>query len=250
MSDVWAQASQNTHQNSTTAASTQNGNDGVVQAGPISNMDDPFLRRSEVPQSGGSGVTWDPRVPMEDLADRMVVIVPKTLNPNATDPFNKGKTREEWRADVVILDGEPFEFTYNARATDAQGNFIEKPGGGFEMTEKTFSVAEFPAKFRSQSIAQGQLVKALKSVADAGGLYFGVMRRVPFVADARKGKTIETVAQELATWRQQIMAGKTLEKPNYTWNLDDRPEVLTQERMNLAAAWWETEKAARLAEGN
>lgn len=233
-----AQAQRDSHSNTAS---------GVVTAGAVQDMANPFRKKSEVVSAGGGGVTWDPRVPFDYLEHRMVVMVPVSLNPESADPFNKGKTREEWRVNIIVLDGEQFEFTYNERAKNASGDFIKRADGSYEMKESTFAVTDFPATFREQSVAQGQLVKALKAVNEEGAFLYGVMRRVPVVADARAGATIESLAAKLEAWRQLIASGKPAgDRPRHTWNLDDRPEALTQERMDLAAAWWEQEKQRRV----
>src|ERR1051325_2066003 len=114
-------------------------------------MDDPFATSSQVQSGGGN---WDPRVPFEDIAGRMVVMIPKSYKNDAEDPFNKGKVREEFRIDLVVLDGDPFEYEYNDR----------DPQDQTKKVSRTARVESFPFVAREQSIAQGSLVGKLKAI--------------------------------------------------------------------------------------
>src|ERR1700750_3314641 len=73
-----------------------------IPAGMMADVDDPFATSSEI-KTGG---VWTPRVPFEDIEGRMVVIRPISFNPEAKDPFKEGETREEFRVDLIVLDGE------------------------------------------------------------------------------------------------------------------------------------------------
>jgi hypothetical protein len=161
-------------------------------------------------------------------------MVPRSFDANAKDPFNEGQTREEYRVDLVILDGEPFSFPYKHR-----------PSKDAEPVEATFEVDHFPFVFRSQSIAQGQLVKLLKGIDAAPDKLFavGVLKRVPQWRD--KGFTIESIEESRAKYIDYVKrTGKTEPdtRQRSTWNLVDDPKYMTKERWLAARAWWETAK--------
>lgn len=204
------------------ASTTQTAVNSNIPAGKRSDVDDPFATSSEI-QTGG---VWTPRVPFEDIEGRMVVIVPKSFNPTADDPFNKGEKREEFRVDLVVLDGEPFTYEYTER-NDAD------PTG--PRLDKEKRVDAFPFTALSQSIAQGGLVGKLKPIFEDGRLFMGVMSYAPWKADEKKGATIDSTRRIVQAW---IEKGRKGTKPNYTWALDDRPAVLTPERRALAGQWW------------
>ena len=234
MSDVWAAA-----QASQPATSTQS---AATPAAPVSNMDNPFATQKQGAEAaGGGGGTWDPRVPFDLLEGRMIIMVPKSFRDDAEIPatFNPkpGETREEYRVDIVVLDGAPFSFEYTFKASkDA------------EPEKRTWEVKEFPSTHRGQTIAQGQLIKALKGVDKSGAFLYGVMAMVPQFRDQSLYPTPEALAEARKAWIAALSAGqKGVTEPRYTWGLDERPHILTPERINLALAWWETEKANRLA---
>lgn len=209
-----AASAQNTTQ--TTASSN-------IPAGKRSDVDDPFATSSEI-HTGG---VWTPRVPFEDIEGRMVVIVPKSFNPKAKNPFPGGDPeREEFRVDLIVLDGEPFTYEYSERNP-------EDPAG--PRLEKEMRVDAFPFTALSQSIAQGGLVGKLKPIFEDGRLFMGVMSYAPYVADSKKGATIDSTRKIVEAW---IAKGRKGTKPQYTWALDDRPTVLTPERRALAGQWW------------
>lgn len=233
--DPWAQAAgQTATTNSAPAATTTNGGYAssavAAQNKNVGSISNPFGNAREYAGQGGG--LWDPRVPFAYLENRAIVMIPRALDANAKDPFNEGQTREEWRVDIVILDGEPFEFTYNAKESkDAQ------------PVEKTMQVSAFPAVFKQQSVAQGQLVKALKGVdADPEKLFlFGVLRRVPQFRDAAT-ETVDSIAEKMTRYRQDVAAGKPgAKEPRHTWNLI--ADSLTEAQSAAAMAWWTQAKS-------
>lgn len=219
MTDAFQQAA--AAASASTQATAVNSN---IPAGKRSDVDDPFATSSEI-QTGG---VWTPRVPFEDIEGRMVVIVPKSFNPTAPDPFpgQEGKTRELFTVDLVVLDGKSFTYEYKERnEADPTGPALEK-----EMR-----VDEIPFTALSQRIGQGGLVAKLKPIFEDGRLFMGVMSYAPYVADSKKGATIDSTRKIVEAW---IAKGRKGTKPQYTWALDDRPTVLTPERRALAGQWW------------
>lgn len=234
MTDVWQAASAASANNA--AATTV----GEPAAAPI-DTNNPFATQSEGSDVMGSGGGWDPRVPFDQIEGRMVILVPKSFRDDAPVPEAFRKTadevREEFRVDLFILDGEPFEFEYNFKASKDAA--VEK---------KVWKVETFPSMHRQQTVANGQLVRALKGAQKTGKFLYGVMTRVPVWADRSK-YTIESLATARLAWIANLAAGKATPEPRSTWGLDERPNALTSERISLAVAWWETEKVRRLSAG-
>lgn len=242
--DPWAQAANKMQAEKQAAPaastiSTTSGGNVQVNTVPV-NMDNPFAKQSEAAAAAGpAGGQWDPRVPFDAIEGRMCVIVPVSYRDDAPIPeqFNpkEGEVREEYRVDLIVLDGGPFEYTYKVRESkDA------------EPVEKTANVTEFPFVARGQTIAQGQLVRALKGAAKEGKFIYGVMTRVPQLRDQKAYPTPEALATARAEWIRLLASGKVTPEPRFTWGLDERPAALTSERLTLAAQWWETEKKRRL----
>jgi hypothetical protein len=164
---------------------------------------------------------------------------PTSFDPKASKPedFRSGPddtTREEYRVELWVLNGAPFTFEVKRKAqdgTETTETIAVDPSAGTKIGE----VLVPGARFRSQSIPQGQLIGALKGVDKDGRVLMGVMARVPTVTDARKGKTPEDVKSERAAW---LAGGARGNAPRSTWSLDDRAHVLTAELKQVAGAWW------------
>jgi hypothetical protein len=217
-----------------TAPKTNPQTDAVnIPAGALADMNDPFATSSQI-QTGGA---FTPRVPFEDIAGRLVVMIARSYDPAANDPFNEGEKREEFRVDLVILDGGAFEYEYSER----------NPGDPTQKVYKTAKVETLPFAALSQSIAQGGLIGKLKGVLElgqdapkthfttVGRLFMGVMSYAPYRRDEKKGATIDSTTKTVEEW---IARGRKTTKPDYTWALDDRAHVLTPERRAVAGAWW------------
>jgi len=235
MSDPWAeaQAAQNAARNT---ANKPAGNAGRAAA-PVQDMANPFRTTQEVAPAGGQ---FDPFVPHTQLLGRMIVMVPKSFTDQ--DPKKEeygGGVQDRWTVDIVVLDGGPLTFDYTTKET--------KDG---PEVKKTMNVTEFPATFRGQWERHPQLVGALNGADKEGAFIYGVYSMVPTAADARGGLTIEKLAENTEQWYADIAArkpGTPASAPRHTFNLDSRPHIMTQERINLALAWWEQEKANRLS---
>ncbi len=243
MSDPWAEAANKQNAASTSNTSTTPASNGGAQQNTVPvNMADPFARQSEAAAAAGPiGGQWDPRIPFDAIEGRMVIMVPKSYRDDAPVPeaFNpkEGEVREEYRVDLIVLDGGPLEYEYNFKESKDS-----------EPVKKTMTVTEFPHTARGQNIAQGQLIRALKGAAKEGKFLFGVMTRVPQLRDQKAYPTPEALAEARKTWIANLSAGKVTPEPRYTWGLDERPQALTPERLTLAGQWWENEKARRLNE--
>lgn len=239
--DPWASASAAATKATPTPAS--NTNTGVQSAGVAVDVANPFATQQEAAATVGGSGTWDPRVPFDVIEGRMIVMVPKSFREDAPVPAafspKEDDVREEYRVDLIVLDGERFSFEYNFRASkDA------------EVEKRTWEVREFPSLHRGQTVAQGGLIRALKGADKTGRFLYGVMTMVPQVRDLSLYPTPEALKAARDEWIAALGAGKRgLNEPRYTWGLDDRPHVLTPDRINLAVQWWETEKRRRLDAG-
>lgn len=237
MTDAFAQAAMNSAAAFTQATTTAT---AVLDmpAGALADVDDPFATSSEV-KTGG---IYTPRVPFEDLEGRTVVMIPRSYDPAAKMPEQFKQqgvdTREEFRVDLVVLDGAPFTYEYTER----------DPSNPTGKLYRAMEVKELPFVALSQTIAQGGLVAKLKGVTGLPGrdapktsfttaprLFLGVMRYAPYRSAEKRGATIESVTAEVHGW---IERGRKTTKPDYTWALDDRAHVLTPERRGVAIAWW------------
>lgn len=237
MTDPFEEATQGTA--NTTGTGTASATDGArgVPAGPLGNVDDPFSTASEFAGSGGG--QWDARVQFEDLEGKLVVMKPTRFEPKANKPENYRQSaddlyREEYRVELWLLTGESFSFDVTRKdkdGTETTETVQVNPSAGTKVGE----VLVPGSRFRSQSIPQGQLIKALKGVDDQGRMLIGVMSRVPTVTDARKGVTPEDITAKRAAW---VKGGARGEAPRSTWNLDDRAHVYTPALKSVAGAWW------------
>lgn len=238
MTDVWA-AAQATQQTSTTSTPASNG-PAYTPANPVSDPSNPFATQQAAAAEVGGGGQWDPRIPLDAIEGRMIVLVPKSYTDQAPVPkdFNpkEGEVREEYRVDIIVLDGGTLTY---------EETFKESKDADPQKREVT--VTEFPYVRRGQTIAQGQLVRALKGADKTGMFLYGVLTRVPQLRDSKLYPTPEALAEARKAWIAALSAGKSgVTEPRYTWGLDERPQALTQERINLALAWWEAEKVNRL----
>jgi hypothetical protein len=228
-----------TSQNSTATSTASSPGRGYAPSNTPVNTDDPFATQSEGSAAAGGGGQWDPRIPFEAIEGRMVVMVPKDYRDDADDPFNAGKTREEYRVDLIVLEGPlPLEYQYN-----------HKENKEAEPEQRTMTVTELPHLARGQSIVQGQMIRALKGAEKSGKFLYGVVRRVAQLRDVKAYPTPEKLAEARKQWIADLSAGRPATEPRFTWGLDDRPEVLTRDRISLAAQWWEGEKRRRLDTG-
>lgn len=210
-----------------------------AQSKDLSGVTDPFGTTKEYAGSGAA--TWDPRVPFDAIEGRTCILVPREFRLDAPNPFAKSdptakQTREEWRADLIVLDGEPFEFTYN-----------HKESKDSEPVEKTQKVDTLPFTAKLQSIAQGQLIRVLNGIDKAPDKLFavGVLMRVPQWRDMPK-VTVETIAESRRAYVEYVQrTGKTEpdNRQRSTWGLVDDPRYLTDERMNAARSWWASVRA-------
>lgn len=240
MSDPFEDATSN---GTTTTTATAPSAGTAVPAAALQNTDDPF---GTVSQYRGSGGQWDPRVPFEDLEGRLIVMKPISFRDDAPkrEEFRQNAqdtVQDEWRVEMWILSGAPFSFKHKVpNPNDPAGDKVEAvmnvdPSQGTVLDTPIGEVKVPGARFRMQSIPQGQLIQALNGVSKQGKLLIGVMSRVPIEADRRKGVTPEQVKSERAEWFAAGGRGKLRQS---TWALDDRAHVYTPALASMAGAWW------------
>lgn len=204
----------------------------AVPTGPLAGQEDPFGTTSEYRSAGD----WTPRVPFESIVGRLVIMLPKSFNAEARDPFNEGATREEYRVDLVVLDGGPLTYPHTEKdPSDATKRIWKDMIVPALVTENADGTTRPGWTAKSQSVAQGALIRSLKGVDKDGRFYLGVMARAPYAKHASKGATLESVKVEYEEWERRGKPGKA---PESTWTLDDRPGVFTPAHRALAVAWW------------
>lgn len=186
--------------------------------------DDPFATAEDT-KSGG---TFEPSPFFDALAGRLVALIPRKFEPEAkkrADRVEAGgsDTEERYTADMVVLDGGPITFWYNAKV---EGQETREP------TEKT--VADLPHLFPGTWRTEGKVIGRLKKVDGAARpILLGRVLRVPQADDARKGVTAAAIGERYAAWEKR---GKNGPKPKFSW--DVVPDVLTEADKALALAWY------------
>ncbi len=188
-------------------------------------MDDPFATSSDY-----RGGDFTPSVPLENLQGRLVVMIPRKLDPNAADPNNPGKTREQYTVDLTVLTGGRLAYWYKQKADAERGTPEEMK----EYVVDDVSAAT-PFSITGYWVPQGAIIGKLKQAHANGRPYLGVPAMIPVKADRDKGKTAAQVRAEVAAW---IERGRQGARPRYTWVLDDP----TPEQRAVAVQWWKTNR--------
>jgi hypothetical protein len=186
---------------------------------------DPFATADEA-TSGGSFVPW-PKV--EDVAERLIVLVPRKHDKDAEvseylqREHHLAKTREEWRADLVVLDGEtPFSYEYRAK----------KEGTDNEFVTATHTFDALPALIPDWRITWGNILGVLNKIGDSPKPFaLGRIRGGYGVKEMRAGRTFEQHAAEQAAWLKNPKG----QRPKTVWHLvvSDDPADRA-----VALAWW------------
>lgn len=200
-------------------------------ADPFNGVDvdtsDPFAT-GETVNAGGS---FRPTPGPEALAGRLVVYIPRSFRKDSLVPEAfakvKGETREEWKADLYVID--PRDLTYTYTKTDQQTQ---------QKTQETITIpaSDMPAEFLDIFVPQAALIGQLRKVdGTAKPLLMGVLRRGP-KADAKKaGKTFADIETAYAEWMANMGKGIRTAEPGYSWQVD---VDVTPEQKAMALAWW------------
>lgn len=189
-------------------------------------VDDPFAVHSEL---GGGDFT--PAAPLESLRGRLVVMIPRSLNPDAPNPLKPGETREVYTVDLTVLTGGELRYYYKVKADPERGRLEETTE---QMVIKDVS-PENPFTILSYWVPQGGIVGKLKKAHANGQPYLGVPAMVPTKADRDKGVTTAQVVARVDAW---IARGRVDARPQYSWALQDP----TPEQRAIAVAWWKANR--------
>lgn len=187
---------------------------------PATDSADPFAVSSDFRGD------FTPSPGIESLAGRLVVMIPRKLDPEAADPNNPGKTREVYTVDLTVLDGGRLEYIYKEKGDPEKGTLD---------TLKTWTVedvsADQPFTIQGYWVPQGGLIGRLKASHKAAAPFLGVPTMVPTKAQRDKGVTRAQVLAEYAQW---VQMGRQTARPKYTWAMDDP----TPAQRAAAVAWW------------
>lgn len=196
----------------------------TAQVGGPSDMEDPFATSSDYVGD------FTPAVPLENLAGRVVVMIPRSLDPNAKDPNDPSgqKTREQYTVDLTVLTGGRLTYFYTQRADAEKGTPEET---------KEMVIEDLPASWPNYWVPQQALIGKLKKAHANGRPYLGVVAMIPVKADRERGKTAAQVRAEVAAW---VARGRQGARPRYTWVLEDP----TPEQRGIAVQWWTANKAS------
>lgn len=184
---------------------------------------DPFASADEA-AAGGNFVPW-PGV--EDVADRLIVLVPRRHNPEATvsqylqDTYQLPPTREEWKVDLVVLDGAaPFEYTYMAKDGDT-------------FKEAKHVIETLPALIPGWKVVWGNIIGTLNKINEGPRPFaLGRIRAGYSAKEMRNGKTFDQFAEELAAFYKSPKGKK---QPKPVWHM-----VVSDDAADRAAglAWY------------
>lgn len=199
---------------------------------------DPFATADDLKSGGG---TFVPRPPVEAIADRLVVLVPRSYDKEAKvseyaqKTFNMNPVQEVWTVDLIVLDGGELSFEYRSKKADTKD----------EYEDKTHTVAELPYEVTGWRVRWGNVIGSLNKLS-ASPRPFGVGRIRPGynAAEMRKRKDgFADYAAEIEAWAAKAKSDpmKAGERPKPVWHFQvtEDPKDLA-----LARAWWAKAKEA------
>lgn len=206
-------------------------------------LDDPFATAEDA-KAGGPYVPWPSRI--DEISERLVVLVPRTFDPEAKvsafmqQTYQLPATREEWRVDLVILDGGDLSYTYSSKVPGVDGK-----ADTFE--EKTHEVAasELPFLIPNWRVVWANMIGTLNKTSKLKTpLALGRIRAGYSAKEMRAGKTFADFERERAAYydAMQVNPRQTkLKEPTPRWHFEISEAPADKA---LALAWW---KAAREA---
>lgn len=230
MTDAFAEAAAQTAAPASAPAQAQVGTaapESVKADYAFGGVDDPFLTSSDVNTGGAIG----PRVSLDDVIGRLVVMIPQLFTEKAQKPERFRKNADDLfqpvaDVDFFVLDGPlPFSFEWQKPAPTAAD-----PNAKEYVTE---TVTEFPYVEKGKRLFNAGLSWSVKRTMDQRGILMGVMAYGP--ANRKSGGDIDSVSAAMQDW---IKRGRKGDRPQSTYVLDDRPHVLTPQRRSAAGAWW------------
>ncbi len=191
---------------------------------------DPFANPDDVGGPSGPFIPWPD---IDTLAGRLVALFPKAFDGKAEvskymqEKFNLGPTRNEWRVDVVVLDG-PVPFSYEYRG--------KKEGTKDEFETKTFTVESLPFFVPNFRVTWANVIGTLNKGYEKGAL-IGRLRAGYTAKEMRNGKTFEDFAAEVAAWEEKARKDpkRAGEPPRARWHFDLSRDSADKA---LAMAWF------------
>lgn len=208
---------QATQQEDPWATASQAATSAATQADPNA---DPFATPDSIGGGGPRGPRW------AEILDRLVVLKPIELLENQpiqggeTDP---NKTQNIYVCDLTVLGPDPVTvFTPE----------VTKDGKTYPEISETFQT---PYTWeRWYAYGRGVEVKLSGAVKAGKPLLLGVVKRCPTGPGYRKGETTDMIAKRWDDYRAAIVAGRDVQKPQFSWGLVDATPKQTQ----VALAWW------------
>lgn len=183
---------------------------------------DPFASPDEA-AAGGPFVPWPS---IEAVSERLVVMVPREFDKEAKvseyaqRTYGMQPTQEEWRVDLVVLDGGQLAYTYRAKDGDT-------------YKEANHIIDELPALIPGWRVSAGNIMGVLNKVSKLPTpLALGRIRPGYTKKQMDAGKTFAQFAAE----REAFYAsprGKTQPKPVWHLVVSDAPSDKA-----LAIAWY------------
>lgn len=177
---------------------------------------DPFADPEEVEGPKGPFIPW-PKVDV--IRGRLVALAPISFDEEAKTSeyaqktFNSPPTHQEWRADLVVLDGgAPFSYQYTSKVE----------GSTDEFEEKTFTVAELPFFVPNFRVTWANVIGTLNRGAEKG-ILIGRFEAGYSAKEMRAGKTFEDFQKEEEAFFK-APRGKVQPKAKWHFVLSRSPE--------------------------
>jgi hypothetical protein len=183
------------------------------------------------PSDFGGG-SFTPNAPLDSLVGRTLVYIPRTFNPNAPDPFKAGEVRQQWTADVYVIDGGKLSFFYERKA-----DLTATPPRPAEVVEHVHEdcTPETPYVMTNSWVSQAAFVSKLTAASNNRQFLIGTPVRGAQKAQRQAGQTDESVRAAHAAW---VARGKQGAEPKFVWLLAD----VTPEAMARVVQWWNAHK--------
>jgi hypothetical protein len=182
--------------------------------------EDPFATSSDYRGS------FSPSPPLDALTGRVLVMIPRSFDPEAKDPLNPGETREQYTIDLTVLTGGRMAWYYTAKGDAEKGTEDEVK----EFVVEDVSPAT-PYTNSNHWIPQGNIISKLKDTHAAGRPFLGLVARGPQKTDRDKGVTAAQIQKQYADW---VGRGRQGPAPKFSWLMIDP----TPEQRAVAIAWW------------
>lgn len=192
---------------------------------------DPFATADEAQSHSGPFIPW-PKI--DDIQGRLIVLVPRKFDAEAKvseyaqRTFGMNPTQEEWRTDLIVLDGGRLEYAYRAKVEGKED----------EYRDATHVFDTLPALIPNWRVTTGNIIGVLNRVSESPKPFaLGRIRAGYTAREMRAGRTFAEFADELDAFYQNPRKGK---QPKPVWHLvvsDDAGDRA------IALAWWKAAAA-------